>query len=181
MRHKQLKGSPDVGEPVFLVVGKLRRPHGLRGDMLMEVITDFPERLRPDVTVFIGETHQPFLIHCSRKHGQALLISFQDYSNIEEVGHLRNQMVYVRADDRPPLPEGEYYYHQLLGLRVITEDNRFIGTLTRILETGANDVYIVRSDSGKEVLLPAIKTVVREIDVDGGEMRVHILPGLIPE
>ncbi|MFC2026331.1 ribosome maturation factor RimM [Chloroflexota bacterium] len=181
MHRKQLKGSPTSGEPVFLVVGKLRRPHGLRGNMLMESITDFPERLRPEEIVYIGNTYLPFRILNCKQHGRALLISFHDYTSVDDVGHLRNQMVYVKTDDRPPLPEGEYYFHQLLGLRVVSAENQVIGTLVQILETGANDVYIVRSDSGEEVLLPAIKNVIREIDIDRGEILVNLLPGLISD
>jgi 16S rRNA processing protein RimM len=88
--------------------------------------------------------------------------------------------VYVRADDRPPLAEGEYYHHQLLGLRVVSDEGQFLGRITKILDTTANEVYVVRPDSGPEILLPAIEEVILVIDVDKGEMQVHVLPGLLP-
>jgi 16S rRNA processing protein RimM len=105
----------------------------------------------------------------------------EPYNDPESAGELRNQMVYVRADDRPPLPEGEYYHHQLLGLDVVSEQGEYLGHLTQILGTGANDVYVIRPESGPELLLPAIESVVLDIDITHGEMKVRLLPGLRPE
>jgi 16S rRNA processing protein RimM len=174
-------GSPQPGEPVFLVVGRLRRPHGLRGEMVFEVYTDFPERLEPGVTVYLGESHQPARIRTRRASNKALLLGFDHYKDSETVGELRNQLVYVRADDRPPLPAGEYYHHEVLGLRVVSDEGQELGKVTHILDTGANDVYVVRSDNGREVLLPALVSVVLDIDLQAGRILVHLLPGLLPE
>jgi len=174
-------GSPVEGEPLFLVVGKLRHSHGLHGEILMEVITDFPERIRQGKTLHIGESHQPLKVTSRRVHGSNLLLAFDGIDTPEEAGGLRNQWVYVPADDRPPLLEGEYYHHQLIGLQVKSEDGLELGIITSILETGANDVYIVRAESGKEVLIPAIQSVILTIDLDKGQMLVHLLPGLLPD
>ena len=158
-------GSPLKGEPVFLVVGKLRRAHGLAGDILMEVITDFPERMRSGREVFIGEEHTPVHLQKSHVHPPFLLLKFREFDTPEEVGKFRNSIVYVRADSLPPLPEGEYYQHQLVGLQVVTEDGQSLGILTEVLETGANDVYIVKAADGKEVLLPAIHDVILGVNL----------------
>jgi 16S rRNA processing protein RimM len=174
-------GSPDPGEPVFLVVGTLRRPHGLRGELLMEVITDFPERLRPGVTVYLSEQYHPVRIRSRRWHGQLLLIAFEGYADPETAGSLRNHLVFVRADDRPPLAEGEYYHHQLLGLQVLSNEGETLGRLIQILETGANDVYVVRPQAGPDLLLPAIEPVITQVDLEQGLIRVNLLPGLMPE
>jgi 16S rRNA processing protein RimM len=99
--------------------------------------------------------------------------------NPESVGELRNQWVYVTTEDRPALPEGEFYYHQLLGLEIVSDEGRNLGRITGILETGANDVYIVRSTNGHELLLPAIKPVILDIDLQLGKIIVHLLPGLL--
>jgi 16S rRNA processing protein RimM len=179
--NQQPAGSPVEGEPLFLVVGKLRHSHGLHGEILMEVITDFPERIRQGKTLYIGESHQPLRVASRRTHGGGLLLAFDGFESSEEVSQLRNQWVYVPASDRPPLSEGEYYHHQIIGLQVISEDGLELGKITSILETGANDVYLVRSDSGKEVLLPAIQSVILNIDPVKGQMFVHLLPGLLPD
>lgn len=167
-------GSPLTGEPVFLTVGKLRRPHGLAGDILMEVMTDFPERMRKGRELYIGETLVPVRLEKGRSHPPFLLLKFEGIDTPEAVGQFRNCMVYVRADSLPRLPEGEYYHHQLVGLQVITEDGQTLGILTEVLETGANDVYVITAADGKEVLLPAIHEVI--LGVDLVEKSMHVRP-----
>ena len=182
LQRSDTSGSPSSGEPEFLVVGKLRRPHGIRGEILMEILTDFPERFQEDTVVYVGNEHQPLRIRSIRKHRQALLVAFDGYDSRESVGQFRNQFVHVRTDDRPPLPDGEYYIHELTGLQVVTDTGENLGVLTSILETGANDVYIIKPfGDGKDILLPAIDPVILKIDLDQGQMLVHLLPGLVPD
>jgi 16S rRNA processing protein RimM len=177
-KSANLAGSPVTGEPAFLVVGKLLHPHGLRGEILMDVVTDFPDRLQPEVTVYVGEKRIPLAIARRRRHRDSLLLSFEAYQNPEVASELCNQWVYVPVEDRPALPEGEYYHHQLIGLDVVSDEGQELGKLSGILETGANDVYIVLTPSGSEILLPAIKPVIFDIDVKQGRLLVHLLPGL---
>jgi 16S rRNA processing protein RimM len=179
--QRQPADSPGEGEPVFLAIGKLRRPHGIQGEILMDVLTDFPERLEKGVIIYMGDQHQPLKIRSRRWQNKAMLLAFDGFTDPETAGQFRNEFLYVRADDRPPLPEGEYYHHQLLGLEVIDETGQPLGVLTKILDTGANDVYIVRPTRGQEILLPAIEQVILDIDLEYKQMRVHILPGLIPD
>ncbi|MBL7164163.1 MAG: 16S rRNA processing protein RimM [Anaerolineales bacterium] len=175
-------GSPNDGGPEFLVVGKLRRPHGLRGEIIMSVWTDFPERLTSGIQLYVGDDHQLLKIRSLRQHNQGFLIAFEGYDDREQAGVFRNQLVSVRTDDLPSLEEGEFYHHQLLGLRVIRdEDDSVLGTVVKIIETGgANDVFQVRSEDDTELLLPDIESVVLDIDIERGEMRVHLIPGLLP-
>jgi 16S rRNA processing protein RimM len=172
-------GSPMVGEPEYLVVGFLRRPHGVKGEILMDVHTDFPERLKTGITVFVGESYQPMVIASLRYHASGLLVRFRGIKSPEEAGLYRNTWVYVPAANRPELPEGEYYHHQLIGLNVVTDEGRDLGVLVDILETGANDVYVIRAVDGNEVLLPAIPPVVLEIKLADRQMCVRLLDGLI--
>jgi 16S rRNA processing protein RimM len=167
-------GSPQPGEPVFLAVGFLRRPHGVEGEILMEVLTDFPERLRAGKLVYVGEDHQPMRIAHKRPQDQALLITFPGIDTPEAAGTLRNKQVFIKADNLPELPEGEYYHHQLLGLKVINESGLELGLLTEIIETGANDVYVATSLEGKEILFPAIESVILGVDLERNEMRVKL-------
>ncbi len=171
-------GSPPVGEPEYLVVGFLRRPHGVKGEILMDVHTDFPERLKVGVTLFIGEEHLPMQLASRRPHSTGWLVRFRGLDTPEQVGRYRNTWVYVRTADRPPLAAGEYYHHQLLGSSVVTDQGQPLGTLVEILETGANDVYVVRDAEGRETLLPAIPAVILDIRPADRFMRVHLLDGL---
>jgi 16S rRNA processing protein RimM len=109
------------------------------------------------------------------------LIAFEGILSPEMVGEFRNQFVYVKSEDRPQLPKGEYYHHQLLGLSVIDDSGGNLGVLSEILSTGANDVYVVRNEVGQEILLPVIDEVILETNLTRGEIRVHILPGLLSE
>ncbi len=175
-----LSGSSNSGEPEFLAIGQLHRPHGIRGEIKMSVWTDYPERLEPGLKVFIGKTHQPVYIRTVRWHGGDLLISFEEFAVREEVGLLRNQVVMIPLENLPPLPDGEIYIHELIGMKVIDADNDILlGEITEIIETGANDVFVVRGSQGSEVLLPDIDEVILAIDLGRKEVRVHLLPGLI--
>ncbi len=180
-RSEHNAGSPQTGEPVFIAVGRIRRPHGLSGEVLVEILTDFPERIVPGMLLYVGENRSTMYIKTSRPHHKGLLLSFEGITDPVQAGAYRNQMLCVFADDRPELPDGEYYHHQLLGLQVITDQGQMLGVLADILQTGSNDVYIVRSDAGADILLPAIDSVMLNVDLDRKEMVVHLLPGLIPE
>lgn len=158
-------GSPPPGEPVFLVIGLLRRSHGLQGDVIMDVYTDFPERLVPGKTLLIGENHRPLVIRNIRPKNKELIIGFEGYTDPESTADLRNQNVYLSSAEIPALPEGEYYHHQLIGLRVVNKDGEEIGILDDILETKANDVYIVKGPNGEEHLIPAVDEFILEINL----------------
>lgn len=172
-------GSPSVGEPVYLAVGLLRRPHGVRGDILLTVLTDFPERLRPGTFLYVGDSKQPVKITRRRLHNDGLVLGLEGVALPEQAAKFTGKTVFVRAEDRPLLPEGEYYHHQIIGLNVSDETGRALGTVTEILETGANDVYVVKDADGHEILLPALKEVLLEIDLEKKSMKVHLLPGLL--
>lgn len=174
-------GSPD-GEPVYLAVGLMRRPHGVHGEIMVEVLTDYPERLKPGDTLYRGDERTPVTIATRRQHNKGILLSFEGINDRDEIGTYRNTYLYVDLNDWPPLPEGEYYDFELLGLEVIVkETGEVLGELTDILETGANDVYVVTAESGQEILLPAIPEVILDIDLDTAKMSVYLLPGLLED
>jgi len=174
-------GSPTNGEPVYLIVGYLRRAHGVRGEMVMEVHTDFPERLKPKTKVFVGEDYQPMTIAAVRNHQEGLLLKLDGLDTPEEATRYRNQLVYVTVADRPPLPKGQFYVHELIGFDVVEDEKNIIGTLSEIMQTGANDVYVVKRPDASEVLLPVIPSVVLDIDADRRQIHVRLIPGLLDE
>jgi 16S rRNA processing protein RimM len=154
--------------------------HGIRGELRCRVITDFPrKRFRRGTPVLIqGREH---LVESARVHGGVVLLKLQDVADRGTAEQLRGATVDVSAETAGAPPKGQYYWHQVIGLRV--EDahtHEPLGTVEDILETGANDVYIVHGDRG-EILVPAIKNVVKRIDPDNGVMLVQLLPGMLPE
>lgn len=167
-------GSLIPGEPVYLIAGHLRRPHGIHGEMVMMLDTDFPEHLDDGKTVYIGKNYEPHIVESLRENNLTVLIKFIGIETPETAGFFRNQPVYVRSDELPPLQDGVYYYHQLIGLEVLDESGQMIGVLSDILETGANDVYIVTTPAKEEILLAAIPDVIRAIDIHAGKMHVHL-------
>jgi len=176
--QQNLSGSP-VGEPLYLSVGFLRRPHGLQGEIIMDLHTDFPERMQAGRKLFVGDDHKPMTLEGVRVHAKGLLVKFKDVETTEAAGVFRNQWVFIKAKDAPPLPDGKIYQYKLIGFKVVDENDNPLGILAEILETGANDVYIVKDDSGKELLLPAIPSVILDLDAGRRLIRVHVLDGLI--
>ena len=174
---KQTPGSP-AGEPVYLVIGYLRRLHGVSGEIIMDLHTDFPDRIKSGRKVLVGEKHQLLTLDSVRVHGNGLLVRLNGVETPEDVGKYRNQWVYVKASDVPPLPEGKHYQYEMIELDVVDDNGNPLGKLVEILETGANDVYVVRDDSGKEILLPAIPSVILNVDMAQHSMKVHLLEGL---
>lgn len=174
---KNAPGSPD-GEPVYLVVGFLRRAHGVQGEMIMDLHTDFPERFRSGRKLFVGDGYKPMTLASVRPHAKGVLVKFKGIETPEAAGQLRNQWVYVKATDVPSLPEGKLYQHELFGFAVVDDNDNALGELVEIIETGANDVYVVRDADGHEILLPAIPSVILEINAARRLMRVHLLEGL---
>jgi 16S rRNA processing protein RimM len=144
----------------------------------MDLHTDFPERLKSGRKLWVGQEHKPVELASARPHAKGMLVKFEGVESPEEAGQLRNQWVYVRASDVPSLPEGKLYQHELFGFDVVDENGERLGQLVEILETGANDVYVVRKEDGKEILLPAIPSVILELDAPRRLMRVHVLEGL---
>lgn len=171
-------GSPS-GESIYLAIGFLRRPHGVMGEIIMDLHTDFPDRIKPGRKVYIGEKHDTFTIGSVRAHGNGLLIKLLGFDSPETAGRFRNQWMYVKSSEVPPLPEGRYYKHELIGLTVTTDAGEKLGVLKEVLETGANDVYVVVKEDGKEILLPAIPDVVLDVDMTDKVIKVHIIDGLL--
>lgn len=175
--HKDTSGSPD-GEPVYLTVGFLRRPHGVRGEMVMDLHTDFPERMKSGRRLLVGEERRPLTLAGVRPHQAGLLVKFKGIDTPEEAGKLRNRWVYIKSSEAPQLPDGRIYQHELFGFQVVDENGQPLGELVEILETGANDVYVVKGEAGRELLLPAIPPVILDIDPAQRLIRVHLLEGL---
>jgi 16S rRNA processing protein RimM len=172
-------GSPE-GEPVYLAIGFLRRPHGVRGEIMVEIKTDRPEQIKVGAKFFLGKERLPLIVATKRRHNKGLLLSFEGIQDRDEIGRFRNHYLYADVADLPPLPDGQFYDYQLLGLDVIEkESGESLGNLTDIIKTGANDVYLVKTKSGREILLPAIPDVVLDVNLAEGTMHVFLLPGLV--
>jgi 16S rRNA processing protein RimM len=141
--------------------------------MIMDVLTDFPERLRVGRTLYAGPNYEPVKLSSIRGAANDRIVKLVGYELPETVGRFRNVILYIKASEVPKLPEGEYYHHQLLGLTVVDEAGQVLGKLDQILETGANDIYLVKTPEDKELLLAAVEEVVLDINLEKGEILVR--------
>lgn len=160
-------GSLRPGEPVYLEVGRLRRPHGVNGEINLEILSDNIEYFEEGNTLYIGKNKNPRVIESVRDHNKLLLVRFSGFNTPEEVSELTTQLAYVPLSALKPLPEGQYYFFQLVGLNAFDPQGKLLGILTEIIQTGAVPVYVVTAEDGREILLPAIPEVVKKVDLEG--------------
>jgi len=180
MEKESRRGLADgSAEPRFLVIGRVIKPHGVRGEVRIDVHTDTPERFTYLEEVYIGRDDPiPVGIESVRFHKTWILLKLEGYEDRREAEALRNQWVQVPYEDALPLNEGEYFLFQIIGASVIGEDGVFLGTLTEILETKANNVFVVQGPLG-EILIPDIEETILEVDVEDKVVTARLLPGLI--
>jgi 16S rRNA processing protein RimM len=164
-------------QPEYVVVGRIVRPHGIRGALLVEGISELIQSLSTGGEIYIGSDSPPKTIASFRPHRGMFLLSLEGFSDRESAEELREAEIKLRFE-QIDLPDHEYYYWQIIGLEVYTETGETLGIIDRIIETGANDVYVVTRADGEQILIPAIEDVVLEVDLDAGRMLVHLLPGL---
>lgn len=184
-RDRRIDGGSGVArtpEPRYLVVGRVLRPHGVRGEVRVEITTDRPERLEQHACFYLAHPGSPevvrrYPVEKLRRH-KVLLLKLEGCDDRNSADELRGMLVQIPVEEAVPLEEGEYYHFQLIGMRVETESGEWLGRVAEVLETGANDVYVVRGPWG-EVLLPAVEDVVRELDLESRLMVVHLLPGML--
>ncbi|MDO4902937.1 MAG: ribosome maturation factor RimM [Limosilactobacillus sp.] len=165
----------------FYNVGKIVNTHGIRGEVRVMPTTDFiDERFAPDQTLYIeinGERLE-LTIEKSRQHKAFMLVKFVGYDNINDVEKFRNHELMVSSEDQEPLEDGQYYYHQIIGLTAKTTDGEELGKIKEILSPGANDVWVVARPGKKDLLLPVIDDVVKDVDLDNGVVLVEMMEGL---
>jgi 16S rRNA processing protein RimM len=170
--------------PPFLLLGQVLRPHGVRGELRVEVLTAYPERIGPDMTVYLGSnpdkpaTATAYQVVQARTHQQYLILQLEGITDRNAADRLRECYVMVPLDEAVPLDEDEFYLYQAIGLAVYADTGEDLGRVVDIIETGANDVYVVQGPRG-EILLPSIADCILDVDVEAGKMTVHLLDGLL--
>ncbi len=163
-----------------LAVGQIIGVHGIRGELKVDVMTDFPERFEAGSQLWIEGEDTPRSVVSARWHKGYLLLRLSGLEDRTAVEPLRERHLLVPRQQAHPLPTDTFYEDELLGLQVISEDGESLGVLSEVLWTAANEVYVVQGERG-EILLPAIADVVLSIDLAAERMVVRLLPGLEPE
>lgn len=157
--------TPDTAPPERLMIGIIGAPHGVQGGMRIRIVSDFPERIAGLTHVYLGDEPQRRRLRSLKGNSPTAILMVAGVTTRNDAALYRGMPVYIDIRDAKPLDEGEYYWHQLIDMAVETPDGEPLGTLTSILQTGANDVYVITKPDGAELLLPALKDVIVEIDL----------------
>jgi 16S rRNA processing protein RimM len=171
------------GPPARLVVGRVVRPHGIRGEVLVEVLSDAPDRFAPGAAMAAGDPEaptalRPLTIAASRLHQGRLLARFGGLDDRTAVEPLRGALLSVPTDQARPLADGEYWSHQLVGLTVVDPTGRRRGEVAAVEPGTAHDLLAIRLESGGGTLVPAVAALVT-VELDAGRVIVADLPGLL--
>lgn len=165
----------------YLEIGQIVNTFGIKGMVKVKPFTDNIERFSNLEKIYIknksGQTE--YKIQEVKYHKNMVLIKFEGIENPEQADLLRNSYLIVDRETEEPLEAGRYYIVDMIGLDVFTDDNEYIGKLEDIYNTGSNDIYVVKNELGKQVLLPAIEDVIKNIDMDNKKVIVHLIPGLV--
>lgn len=165
----------------LLKVGVITTTHGVRGEVKVFPTTDTPERfLELDyVLLDTGRELKRLEIQNVKFFKNLAILKFRDIDNINDIEMYKGKDLWIPREEGQDLGENEYYVADLLGMDVVLEDGSHFGILKDVMETGANDVYVVTTGDGKEVLLPAIRECILDVDVEAGKMTVHLMKGLL--
>lgn len=165
-------------------VGKVVNTHGVRGEVRIIATTDFPEeRFAQGTKLYLMHTNfqerVPLTVKSHRQHKNFDLLTFENMSNINDVERFKGGVLQVTEDQLSDLEEGEFYYHEIIGCDVITDEGNHIGKIKEVLATGAKDVWVIqRKSGGKDLLIPYIDEVVKQVNIEEKKVTIHLMDGL---
>ena len=165
----------------YLRVGVISSTHGQKGEVKVFPTTDDPERFRKLKKVYLdtGKDYMPLKVTGIKFFKNQVILKFQEFQDINEIEKYRGKDLLIDREQAVPLAENENFIVDLIDMDVYDEEEKRLGTLTDVLQTGANDVYVVETDEGKEILLPAIPSCILDVDVEAAKMIVRIPEGLL--
>jgi 16S rRNA processing protein RimM len=172
-------------EPDRLIVGRVLRPHGVRGELSVEVLSDAPERFVPGAEVGVGDPDgpappEPVMIRAARQHLGRLLLSFEGVEDRDAADRFRGAWLSIPVGSARPLDQDEFWPHQLVGLTVVDHQGRERGRVADVVPGAAHDLLTVELPGGATALVPAVAALVT-VELDAGRVLVDAVPGLLPE
>ena len=164
-----------------LEIGQIVNTFGIKGEVKVAPFTDDIKRFDDLKKVYVKTKKDSKLyeVENARYHKNMVLLKLEGINNPEDAEMLRNAFLEVEREDAVPLKEGTYFIADLIGLDVYTDEGKLLGKVDDIYNTGANDIYVVKDELGKQVLLPGIKDVIKEVNLESEKIIVHLIPGLI--
>ena len=165
----------------YFRVGVISNSHGVKGEVKVYPTTDDINRFKNLDKIYLDEngSYKELHINSVKFVKNMVVLGFEEYNSMNEILGLKGMELYVDRENAIPLKEGEFYIADMIGADIITDEGEHFGTLKDILKTGANDVYVINTDEGKEVLFPSIPECIKEKDLENKKITVHIMDGLI--
>ena len=162
-------------------VGVISNTHGIRGEVKVYPTKDNVRRFDDLKEVILDTGKEQLILHVTsvKYFKNMVILKFKEFDNINDIIPYKGMDLLVTRENAIPLEEGEYYIADIIGSKVITDEDKILGTLTDVLQTGANDVYVVKTKDGKEVLLPSIEECILDRDIENKIVKVHIMKGLL--
>jgi 16S rRNA processing protein RimM len=160
-----------------VAVGRITRAHGVQGELAVLVISEVPGRFADGQTVWL-EDGRTLTVESSRPHKDRLLVRFREVQSREQAEALQRALLVVPESLSPELPEGSWWDHRIVGCAIETDTGRALGTVHDVIHTGANDVWSVVDDEGTETLIPVLRDVILDVDMDAKRIVVREIPGL---
>lgn len=159
-----------------VAVGEINSPWGIKGHVKVTPLTSNPERLQPKQQVFVGDL--ALTITDAKIVGKIPVVQFSSFTTRNSVESLKGSLIEILEKDLPKLPENIFYIHDIVGLTVFTDDDEVVGEVIEVLQTGANDVYVIRPSNGKDVLIPALESVIVAIKIEDESLIIRSNTGL---
>lgn len=161
-------------------VGVITNTHGIRGEVKVFPTTDDPRRFSELKEILLDTGNEKTVLHISnvKFFKNMVILKFKEYNDINEVEKLRKKELFVTRENAVPLEENEYYIADLIGLKAVSDEGEELGEVADVLQSAANDIYVIKKPGEKDLLVPAIKDCVKSVDIPGGRIELHLLPGL---
>ena len=177
-RQRRKVDTKKIPEPPdgHVVVGQITGSWGLRGDVKVQPQTDSQDRFSPGAELHVDG--KLTAIEASRSLKGGFVIRLTGVTDRTAADLMRGSLITVPEDEIAPLPDDTFYHFQLIDMQVFSDEGESLGVIVEILDTSANDVYVIRGDEGPDLLIPAIRDIVLDVDVESGLMTVHLAPGL---
>ena len=171
---------PEQIETEWATIGKVVALFGVHGELKVRLLSDIPNRFAERGVVYLGPDHVRHIIKSARPYkGGMILLGLEHFTDANAAEALRNLDICIPLGELAKLPPDSYYQHDIIGLQVYTLDERDVGKIVDIMVTGSNDVYIVKTAKGKQILIPAIRDVIKQIDLARHTMHIDPMPGLL--
>lgn len=162
-------------------VGVITQTHGVRGEVKVYPTTSDVKRFKKNMALILdtGKENIDLKVEGVKFFKQFVILKFEGYDSIESIEKYRKKSLYVTRENAVKLKKDEYFIADLMGCKVYDDEGNEIGELTEVMQTGANDVYVVKTSDEREVLFPAIKECIKEVNAEEGKVIVHVMDGLM--